>query len=145
MDYFGLDSYSLGFSPELEPFAQMANGIEEWARREINSQGLEDTVDTFDFLIQSKMSEMGISSQTNKLRLLERLTQQIAKARPKDDSRDKIKKITENLLADAEKSKERSRAIYKSQARKLEKELEDARRIIRKQERALKTATPKGK
>lgn len=95
--YFDLESYQMGFSPELDESANQAKEVEEWVRSEIHHQGLEDTTEVFEHLVQMAAAELGLNPHTNKLTLLNRVFNHIQSQKPGKLKRDKLKKITDSL------------------------------------------------
>lgn len=118
-----------------------ARKVEEWARKEIYAQGLEDRTEVFDYLVDVWRTQNGISQFTDKRVLLHRLHEAITATPKKPDNRAKIKEITERLKGEFEDSSKRSKSIYKSKISKLEDQLADAIKTIKRKDRALKSAT----
>lgn len=120
-----------------------ARKVEEWARKEILLQGLEDRTEVFDYLVNTWRIKNGLSEHTDKAVLLSRLYQDINRKPKTPDVRGKIKEITVRLLDENEKSKMRMRLLHRMRESKLNQKLMEAHKIIREQKRALKAVPTK--
>lgn len=124
--YFGLDSAELGFTPEMEDYVKKAERVEEWGRREINTQKLIDSTKSFDFIVDLFRKKNGLTELTNPLRVLDMLYTHITKTSEKDRKYDKMKEIQEQLIQQHEIEKIRMKKSYEKKVKTLEERLSEA-------------------
>ena len=101
----------------------MANNIEKWARSRIHTEKLNDTVETYEFLISGLRGKLGLSPHMNELAVLEELNNYISKP-AKPDTRGKIKKIRESIKQESEKEKLRLKSQFQKKEAGWKKKLE---------------------
>lgn len=136
----------MGNEPDPTGMIDQARKVEEWARKEIYAQGLEDTPEVFEYLIKDWMAKHGLSQFTNKHVLLNRMTSELTRPVKRPDNRVKIREIAAQLTEKAEAARERTRNVFRAREERLKAQLAEAERTIKAKDRILKNATPtKGK
>jgi hypothetical protein len=141
IEFFELQGYRTGDMAEFDEWTRRAESIERWARSQIRTRGLEDSLGVYNFLIQETADKLGLSPHTNKLMLLDEIYEHTQKGN-KPDTRAKIKKVREQLLKQHEQSKKRLKARQAAENRKKDEALSQAMKDIRRLKRELKDGLP---
>lgn len=142
MKYFGIEGLQLGMNPELDGLKDQAISLEQWARAQVKSRGLEDSTEVFDFLITEVREKLGLTQYTNKLTQLEKIHGFINSQKKQIDSRDKIKKMAEDMKHDLALRDKQAAITRKAQVTKatkpLQAQIEALQQIIKDQKKIIK-------
>ena len=121
--HFGISGYIPGQSEEIDAIYSKLGRIEQYAREQIVSRGLEDTVDGYQFIIGELRSKLGLNEFTHAYTKVEKMYDYLSKGDFNQKERDKIKKMRESLKSQLEEEKIKAQEKIKRQKAKADEEL----------------------